>query len=895
MGTQKNQQFSPDARQTRWHGPESPYVSTQPFWTTTRCNRLLRPLSSKIALLRKAKELDALKDRVKGRDIACQSFHPSNSGGASATSSKENLPGYCQKASTLSTHSLKVDPSPRPRKRVRRTYSSKEGGHGFRDEAKKNRVDAILSLSQSIQIKNLSHSVLKSDKRSAVSLKDSFVCKNGAQIADICARDLLRRRARFMGPDRWKLYEGIQTGFDALLKATGTTAPSTRTGARSLFSTCLRKIPAYIAVQEQWSKMKNPDDNFDVGSNVYTELVALGTSSEGGWKPLKEVARAHGVAMIDSAVRDGIINCSIASSLVVLCIHRGATDEAEQLVECVVSTLKAISRPAGTHDRLFCKSGLSILHDFALQSGRYGFFFRQLSRLFKDGTIPIEWISCGELAPFWSEVLCSIKEDDCHSKDAAALIQTAVLKSYGFPATAVAVRLHSLRLRSKRIIYKSQLPHIMDSDELPQTRDHQSLNDSRIDEMTQEMRQTSLELLAMLVSQVFTQNSAPASDLNSPHSSLLLVQDFSFQAHQFVQIERLFPQFCKYSSSLPDRLCFIFLAAATASASNAQADMNLFHTIDQIRSTNLSNEFPEKAATLLCMIAENSEALSCGEGFPYIQQAVSQFMRIYDTADADDLETKRFIGKIGATVAAQYSVSTGIPRHLSWAMEIKSYVDRATIGLDHQTPGKTPAHKAAKTKLGFKWEEGICEWVAGTPNLVTPQAFGDKDEEDSQSRLLPTDNLPSASTKTPSSARVSVCLREALPTSIKMNRKLKSLGFFTKRAGKTSPGQFVRIEIPNSKHIDGSSTFPVESASTCKVTRNGVVGRQTGFDVEVKELPKQSSQERLEDDTRPIREAALRGGVRWGNGAQEVQARFTKRTCEIPTKALDSDDELSLL
>ena len=885
FGMEKTLLFSPDARQTRWHGPESPFASTQPFWTTARCNRLLRPLSSKIALLRKAQELDALKDSVKGRDVACLPFH--------TTSSRGNIHSNCQKASTLNTHSLSGDPSPRPRKRVRRTYSSKEGGHGFRDDAKKNQVDAILSLSQNIQIKNPSLLDLKNDKRSAVPLNGLLVCKNGAQVADICARDLLRQRARSMGPDRWKLYEGIQTGFDALLKATQTTVPTTRTGARSLFSTCLRKIPGYIADQEQWSKMQNPDNSVDVASNVYTELVTFGTSLEGGWKPLKEVVRAHGVAMIESAVRDGVINCSIASTLIILCIHRGAIDEAQQLVECVISTLKFVPRPAGTHDWLFSNSSLSILNYFALQTGRYGFLFRQLSRLFNDGTIPIEWISCGELAYFWSEVLRSIKQDDCHSNDAAALFQTAVFRSYGFPTTAIAIRLHTLRLRSKSTIYRSQLSHIMNSDKLPKAQDHPPLNGFRTNEMAQEMHKTSLDLLAMLVSQVFTQNPAPTSDLVTPQTSLLLLQNMAVQAHQFGEIERLFPKFCKSSSSLAESLFFLFLAAATSSASNTQADSNLYHTIDQIRSTNLSNEFPDKAATFLCKIAESCGRTSCNESFLYIQQVVSQFMRIYNAVDADGIETGRFIGKIGATIAVRYSVSTGIPRHLSWAMDIKSYVDRATVGLDRQTPGKTPTHKSAKTKLGFRWEEGICEWVAGTPIFVTPKAFGEKDEEDSSSRLLLTDSLTSASMRTPARTRASICLREALPTSIKMNSSFKSPEILNERSGKTCHGEFVRIEIPSSNHINNSSTCQVKSRSTCKVTRN--LARQAGFDVEVEELSNLgSSQERVVNDAGPVSQATSRDGVRGGNGARKVDTGFTKQTVETQTEALDSDDELSL-
>jgi hypothetical protein len=78
-----------------------------------------------------------------------------------------------------------------------------------------------------------------------------------------------------------------------------------RTGASSLRSMCLRKVPAVIALEEQeQEELVPPEERVDVTSEMYAELEELGVGI--GWPPLREVVRAHGVAMVAEAVEEGL-------------------------------------------------------------------------------------------------------------------------------------------------------------------------------------------------------------------------------------------------------------------------------------------------------------------------------------------------------------------------------------------------------------------------------------------------------------------------------------------------------------------------------------------------------------------------------------------------------------
>jgi hypothetical protein len=119
--------------------------------------------------------------------------------------------------------------------------------------------------------------------------------------------------------------------FDGLLTTTNATPAPERTGARSLMSACLRRVPDYIDLEAE-DLLQDIETDESITSSIYSELESLGTNSEGGWSGLREVVRSHGMHYICAAIDEGLIHDTRISELVGACSKHAALSEADLLL-----------------------------------------------------------------------------------------------------------------------------------------------------------------------------------------------------------------------------------------------------------------------------------------------------------------------------------------------------------------------------------------------------------------------------------------------------------------------------------------------------------------------------------------------------------------------------------
>ncbi|GAW22331.1 hypothetical protein ANO14919_118670 [Xylariales sp. No.14919] len=428
--------------------------SSQP-WTTARCHRLLRPLVSRIASLRKdvsaASQATASTLRLTSGIVPVSSVR--NSGDREERDAES---GWLMSR----------------KKRPRLTYSQRRGAkpqeqHLGLDHGRSGQGSHDEDTSPAATAKPC----MKKAFRRVHSERQHKAAAPGEIVP---STPILRRaRARIMlspvqelGPDpgqarlsRKKTYpstqkrldeqlarfreglpskhtdlEAIYRSLEALLKATAARSNDTRvvSGPRSFLDMCLRKIPRYIIELEAWEKLEAEQsgtvstlDSINTSAHIYNELESLGTNV--GWRHLRVVVRADGLNAVKQAIKENLFDDVFSQLIIDLCVQLGATSEAEDLVATLVD--RQYPQPVSTESRFTqgpVLRPLVILNCFVDQTKRNPFLFRQYSMLLSSGHLPADWLATSEFEWIWS---LAVQELANHkpSFDAMSFITQSIL------------------------------------------------------------------------------------------------------------------------------------------------------------------------------------------------------------------------------------------------------------------------------------------------------------------------------------------------------------------------------------------------------------------------------------------------------------------------------------
>ncbi|RFU27014.1 hypothetical protein B7463_g9331, partial [Scytalidium lignicola] len=664
-------------------------------WTAARCHRLLRPLTSRILVLNKEQ---------------------SRSSSETHSHSNQNL----ETVRSLSAEDI-YDPDDgsisgaewtRPRKRVKRTYSGRHGRGSsiYQNNSKKRQapkftnplVPGEISVPTPI-INRTRGQELCCSPVCHPSLPDASqdIKRNHRTMAKGSRLKLahsLQSIRKLSSGSRCNTYEGIYNGLENLLRDTAASPSSNsrQKGASPLFSMCLKAIPRYIAEEEALASeeaAKNGNklalETSDIATEIYDELENH-SSSGSGWDHLRIVTRMHGIHIIINAIQSGVFDERFGETLVTLCAHTDAIEEAEIIVSSILSN-KTFPTPRTIYSRFSDDESthpLAILSELAGQTGRTSYQYRHVTSLISNGSLPIIWVATKEFAPLWTDAIRSLCRDSI-DVEAFRFMETVL--------TLLASYIHPSDGGDTSPTAGNDL-----SDATKQTFSSLLATLAAIIILTLESgNMAQYRNIATLLRGCWAEYEHSKA-LLSNHVCLLLaanlIASFANQTNEpeFIFVERILAELRQHkkglagqSTSYSSLVLFISQVARCCSKSTVDFGFRCLKTLHKWLEDSICGYNGDEAGVLYELMIDSA--------FTFAQQMPHQNHLNY----AENLN-RRFHGKV------------------------------ATLW---QSPFSGKSHNV---RTGFRWEEGISEWIATTPALMVDKIkcfenWAQEDESDHES------------------------------------------------------------------------------------------------------------------------------------------------------------------
>ena len=713
-------------RRRNWQPSEPPSSGAAAPWTSARCNRLLRPLSSKIATLKKERQMDIGQDRT-AQETPCYNGRSATDQSRGITRSYGGHPSNPAGATSILTiyRSDEWASSPRPSKKIKRTYSSKNRS-GCIGDANQNGNQIETFPPPGVTEIGLPPEFAPTS--SQTNIADSGSMKKTTQPLSKIEWNAIRELVTHTASVQSRLIDGVWRGLQAILQATSKSGISTSMGSCSLFSTCLRRIPSYIKEEELLAKIDDPANGDDIASVVYNDLEELGSMAGAGWSPLKDVVRAHGVVMISEAIEDGILGLNDARHISSLCLAAAAYDEAQTILE---STVKSQMATAGHSSKrtAFSVDEAQMVSDsiinFALKTGRHGFLYRQMATMLENGMLPLDWISNQCMISCWNGVIRSITQQDEHVRSATALLQTSLSQWYRRAGTIALSEVHDLRLRICKSSHRPGLRSVASMRASKATDTEMKFSDvgnSKYENADSGLCSTVSSILTVFSAISLLKNSDVSSTLGDAlGTSSMIIHDLGVKVRQALELVTYNVDSRNASNLIPERLRLSLVAAGmvrmTHNGSLPQlCPYDLEHFTSLAELPNSGQTF-SSAGSFLCAVARCCATASSDDGLGFIQAMIDNLI-VTSKLEFCDQATRRLLGQVALAAAFEFAESTSQPSHLNWALKVELAVSGTVNAPGPPSFEKTPAPGIKQSRNGYRWEEGICEWIAKTPALA---------------------------------------------------------------------------------------------------------------------------------------------------------------------------------
>ena len=446
--------FTPVRRREPHNSPAwSPAKAEQASWTASRCNRLLRPITSRVDLLRKRVETrqiisnhiapisgdvpgDLFKVSSRKRRKQAEDEHRVPSRGQTNDqdpewlSARDGRRSNRQKYSARSASDLESSVPPRA--------GPADGG----PSEVPGRLTPILA--RVLTSKPLEERPMD-DIREELSDEQRRLRTGPRPKARSIERARKKNQYETMPieslrglfiPELWQLYTGLYAAVDALLKACSKSHRAGLVGVPSLLDLCLRKVPHFMELDELWRRESSDDvprdgwrDDTGLGADLYSELEALHSPNGRGWKPLREIVRAHGIRLISDAAQDGLLPPKVVAALVNLCAAHWAFHEAEALLETLIDIHPPPQRPSSVTSQQFQAESclaLATLTSYVRTAGRRSFQYRQLGLMLRRRQLAPDWLAVKDFEPLLDAVINSLHQQHEDHMDAWLFLEAAI-------------------------------------------------------------------------------------------------------------------------------------------------------------------------------------------------------------------------------------------------------------------------------------------------------------------------------------------------------------------------------------------------------------------------------------------------------------------------------------
>ena len=654
----------------------------------------------------------------------------------------------------------------RPRKRLKRTYSGKSrleiptsSTDSGSKPTTKTSAEAILQLfSEESEVQAFVHDDNKQLALNLLHIKEPVFPRNPEPgSVDLAAqRRAFTDLAKGSCPSHWQILAGLHDSLAALLKATAEDQPAMLQSiskthldssgpisrppggngghhltsdistprknstvsvlceerrARTLFATCLRKVPALIMMEQRSLKLEDPENDVDVSSTMYSDLEQLSCSNTVGWKPLKEIVRAHGIVILTDAIQESLIGSHIAGALMRLCLTQGAYHEAAKIVEAMTTNMEPLEKPASTDSLLFSyhtSMTLHAMHTLRLKTQSFRFMYVQLAKLLENNKVPLEWITAQDMVDIWKRVVIDVTQGRHDATEAVALLRVVFATGRARTGLSPAGGIHELRINShfKRRKSKTKKNRPVSQRALGMA-PNEEIGGERVSTRTSQV------LLSLLTV-------ASAIGLLNP-SKTFVVTEVGQQAQQLNELRN-----CGHLYDISsDNLGLSMLASAISSTKTGP---RCLRTLAQAFGQT-TPDFAVTAGSFLSNVAQCCGRVTARDPYEHLHC----ILRCLGSRLADNCEHEALRATYNSIcVAAAFALAekSGQPKHMEGAVTLDLRLQGGNAKHAFRTPGKTPAHRREDSRTGFRWEEGISEWVAQTPLGSLNSPCGDNNKVD---------------------------------------------------------------------------------------------------------------------------------------------------------------------
>ncbi|KAL5116445.1 hypothetical protein ACEQ8H_005681 [Pleosporales sp. CAS-2024a] len=662
-------------------------------WTTSRCNRLLRPISSKLAKLRA--ELD------RPRSATLQARGASTAFATKCTPHKTtNFTRPAQKPRGFDKAS---DPDWKPGRGGKKTYR----GRGARKAVALRRGDLGGQVSRPGEI--------------AFTPLVARICSQ-LQSSPCIQHSPLKKHGKNSGPlqvnidwtqlpgDLRKLVQGASEAYANLLQSTTDGEEKSWKGTRSLMGACLRRMPTYMELEAHFAKLDreeaDEDEDRDVASEIYEHVQGQFEQRPGnGWRPLKQILRAHATTLLCDAIADELVRLDSLSVLVTHCVRVSAWDEAERLLLAYLPLLEPPSTPTNIKADLFDLQRSPYLYavkSYVDHTGRHRLLFDLLEHMIAHELLPLEWLATECMRPIWDRLVRSTSGNDHRTiAQAYRFFETVTFAGMGLPdqdmlaeETAGARRFVTSSKEELRLALNttySSLMTVMCSIAL--------VNNSRDDEAGKG--------IASRIAWMLSAGTIAMLSRTDIRPELELLQAHRDDVQTFLQ-----------------RAFWTVFATFLVQFDNCNADAAIVSLgpQDLIRGLNwLGTQFPSDGVNmasilgtlpaLVSSIARGTGRIWKDDGFDQLQHLVQALLSLSGYRLPHKLWTMKRLALESAVEFAQDAGNN--TEHLAYAQTVENKLRIQGQLLIVPSPHKNESPAGG----GFRWEEGIGEWVACTPGM----------------------------------------------------------------------------------------------------------------------------------------------------------------------------------
>ncbi|CAI7571477.1 unnamed protein product [Penicillium pancosmium] len=662
-------------------------------------------------------------------------------------------------------------------------------------------------------------------------------------------------------------------------------------GARSLMSMAARRLPEFIAKEQELQDEMEEDKDDDMTGAYFTELESFYAPHGKGWRPLREAVRAQGIYLVSRMIYHKWVTGPISCALIEKCRYH-EPDACEALLTTFLSTCNTYPFPLALNPTVDCSrpgDPLRLLRKYASYGPAHrSYIFDELTKLLKQGVLPPQWMSTKLWTSWMTRATISFSREDNDSAFASRLIEAVLVSSSDVQLAACftqATRSLPDKGRAQHAlcgIHISRSRAIDDWAEADGTRAGHIINRTCY-MVEKDMEQNPLPKATAVTShQLFRRGCVIMANCLLHCNDAILENDDKYMIPSAPSLEGL----CEYLSSRSDSVKELALLV--------QQTFRCFGGAS-------SSDDPDMGRDVRRMVSR----------MPHLGKLPC---------------LSALLGQVAVETAMHFAEGTDDPDDHLWAIEIQETV----IALHNRKKASTDTSDQLEVRIqsrGYRWEESIGEWVARTP-AAKPNPAPKVIRGRNSTTAKPLPYIPCSTDSSFSDSETSVRTASSLTssptsaesTSIGVKRSSAVTESSPTRPAKRRRPDPVIVENPEASR-DAPSTVTRSSVSQREPTRRRILREMTDHHQANRLAPtrissrnkvevviiNQSGSAPSEEPPRPVPEPVQmqvhRTMERRRPGRREISGVSKSTVCEVPTRSLrtaipcsdESDDELSFL